>query len=108
MELTASKTASCTIAAQRVWWLGLLAGVPPDAVTVSCMILFQSVTVSARPVVARAGASTIASKNAAIPRKSFDSLIGFDLSLGLRYDERTSCRRADRAPEQCRAGEELT
>src|SRR5262245_2490665 len=42
MELTASKTASCTIALQRVWKLGLVGG----TATVACMISFQSVTAS--------------------------------------------------------------
>src|SRR4051812_19167559 len=48
MALTASNTASWTIAPQRVWWLALVAGTPPDAVTDACMTAFQSVTTSAR------------------------------------------------------------
>jgi hypothetical protein len=44
MALTASKTASCTIAAQRDWKTGLVGA----ADTVVCMIAFQSVTASAR------------------------------------------------------------
>src|SRR6185369_17223962 len=43
MELTASKTASCTIAPQRAWKKGLVGGND----TVVCMIVFQSVTASA-------------------------------------------------------------
>ena len=43
MALTASKTASCTIAPQRVWKLGLVGATD----TVACMIAFQSVTASA-------------------------------------------------------------
>src|SRR6187455_1857593 len=41
MELTASKTANCTIAPERAWTLAL----PAD--TVVCMMAFQSVTWSA-------------------------------------------------------------
>src|SRR3954447_8320098 len=43
MALTASKTASCTIAAERAWKKELVGG----TATVACMIAFQSVTASA-------------------------------------------------------------
>src|SRR4029453_17343325 len=85
IALTASKTASCTIAPQRVCTLGLLGG----TITVACMIAFQSRTTSARVVEARPAANAIASVSAA-DRKSFECLIALLLSLGLHYDERTS------------------
>src|SRR5262245_45465083 len=83
MALTASKTASCTIALQRAWKNGVVGA----AVTVACMITFQSVTVSARAADGVAAASAIASIKAA-HRKKFRRLIGLHLSLGLRDKER--------------------
>src|SRR5215218_4580555 len=73
MALTASKTASWTIAPQRVWWLGLEAGDPPDAVTVACMTAFQSVTTSARA--APAPSVPAASSAAAASLKVFPFLV---------------------------------
>jgi hypothetical protein len=54
------------------------------------MILFQSVTVSAHAVELKTGASAIVTVRMVTQRKSLERLMGFDLSLGLRYDERTS------------------
>src|SRR5262245_45833314 len=103
MALTASKTASCTIAPQRVCKLGLLG----DTTTAFCMIKFQSSTTSARVVEAGLAASTIASVNAA-DRKSFERRIALLLSVGLRYEERTSLPARRPSAGRCRAGEGLT
>ncbi len=89
--MTASKTASCTIAPQRAWKKGLVGG----AATVACMIAFQSVTASACVAAAgKAEASTIASI-VATHRKNLEHLIGLLLSFGLRYDERATLPRGE-------------
>src|SRR5687768_3017555 len=99
MALTASKTASCTIAPHRVWTTAFVGGND----TVCCMIAFQSVTVSARAADGMCGASAIARIRTAALRKSRKHLIGIFLSLGLHYDGKDIDQRADRAPVRCRA-----
>src|SRR5262245_4500839 len=84
MALTASKTASCTIAPQRDWTNGFVGG----ADTVVCMIAFQSVTVSARTAETADVVSTIASVTAILRQRS-ERFIGLVPSFGLRYHERT-------------------
>src|SRR5262245_45967586 len=97
--LTASKTASWTIAPQRAWKNGFVGG----ADTVVCMIAFHSVTASARAAQGRAAGSAIAS-SMATRRKTLVRSIRLLLSLGLLRMEGHRGRRADRAPGRCRAG----
>src|SRR3954470_7187451 len=73
MALTASKTASCTIAGERAWKKGLAGA------TVACMIAFQSVTASA---CVAAGAYKAQAATMGMPSRLLMRFIGHVLSLG--------------------------
>src|SRR6188472_3019447 len=112
-ELTASKTASCTIAPQRAC-KGALVG---DTATVASMIAFQSVTVSACAALAQSAQATSTPANSSLmvvprdaplanqplmPFNDIASLLGSALERRYIASARRPCA------GRCRAGEELT